>query len=177
VILGFVVRVQEPDAGLVLGSILWFIMSCVTVHGDWRIAIGKFLEARMAFMTAKGSSNSIGDSKLVRNSGVSDLKNAGVAAAVAAAAADPEEDCTDSKDSSRGLRGPDAAAAAEVCKDSSGGLPGLNATAAAEDCTDSTDSTDSSGATVGGATFGESQMGTELMGTEAGTSRLFLFQA
>jgi hypothetical protein len=176
VILGFVVRFQEPDAGLVLGSMLWCIMSFVAVHGDGRIAIGKFLEARMAFMTAKGSSNSIGESKLVRKSGVSDLTNAGVAAAAAA------EDCKDSKDSSRGLRGPDAAAAAEDCTDSSGGVRGPDAAAAAEDCTDNTDSsgclrcpsaTNVNTCTMpaGGATFGVSQMRTELMGTEAGTSR------
>ncbi len=107
-ILGFVVRFQEPDAGLVLGSMLWCIMSFVTVHGDERIVNGKFLEARMAFMTAKGSSNSIWESKLVRKSGVSDLTNAGVAAAAAAA------DCKASKARPPGLQGPDAAAPAGV---------------------------------------------------------------
>jgi hypothetical protein len=177
VILGFEVRFQEPGAGSVLGSMLWVIMSFVTVHGDWRIANGKFLEARMAFMTPKGSSNSIGDSKLVCNSGLSDLSHAGFAVAAAA------EDCADSKDSSRGLGGPDAAAAAEDCTDSTDSSRGLpDAAAAAEDCTDSTDSPGGLRVTIctmpaGGATFEESQMGTELMGTEAGTSRLFLFQA
>jgi hypothetical protein len=203
VILGFEVRFQEPGAGSVLGSMPWVIMSFVTVHGDWRSANGKFLEARMAFMTPKGSSNSIGDSKLVCNSRLSDLSHAGFAVAAAAEdcadskdssrggpdAAAAAEDCTDSTDSSRGL--PDAAAAAEDCadsKDSSRGGP--DAAAAAEDCTDSTDSsrglpdaaaaaedcTDSTDS-PGSATFEENQMGTELMGTEAGTSRLFLLQA
>jgi hypothetical protein len=186
VILGFEVRFQEPGAGSVLGSMPWVIMSFVTVHGDWRSANGKFLEARMAFMTPKGSSNSIGDSKLVCNSRLSDLSHAGFAVAAAAEdcadskdssrgglgspdAAAAAEDCADSKDSSRG--GPDAAAAAEDCTDSTDSSRGLpDAAAAAEDCTDSTDS-------PGSATFEENQMGTELMGTEAGTSRLFLLQA